>query len=65
LLGGTEENHKKPQDSWSLCQDLNLAPPDYKALVLTSQPQRSVFSIYEMDKFVTRKKFIKQQLISC
>jgi hypothetical protein len=38
----TEKNHDKPKSgSWSLGQDLNLGPPEYKG-VLTTQPQRLV-----------------------
>jgi hypothetical protein len=31
LLGGTEENHKKSEDSWSPDNDLNTGPPEYEA----------------------------------
>jgi hypothetical protein len=37
--GWTEENHKKPQSRyWSLDQNLNPGPPEYKTGVLTTQP---------------------------
>jgi hypothetical protein len=35
---GTEENHDKPQDSWSRYRDLNLGRSEYEAGVLTIEP---------------------------
>jgi hypothetical protein len=31
LTGEAKENHEKPQNSWSLDQDLNPRPDEYKA----------------------------------
>jgi hypothetical protein len=39
LLERNKENHKIPQSgSWSLGQDMNLGPPEYKARMLITQP---------------------------
>jgi hypothetical protein len=42
FLGGTEKNHKKPQDSLSPGSDLNTGPPQYYVGVLTTRLRRSV-----------------------
>jgi hypothetical protein len=39
FTGGLRKTTKNlSQDSWSLDQNLNLGPPEYKAGVLTTQP---------------------------
>jgi hypothetical protein len=34
LLGGDEENHENPEDTWSPDWDLNLILPKYEAAML-------------------------------
>jgi hypothetical protein len=47
FVGGTEENHEKPQDGRYTRRDLNPRPPEYKAEVLVAQPRRLVSSIWK------------------
>jgi hypothetical protein len=45
------------QDIWSLDLDLNLGPPEYEAGMLTTQPQRLVFS--------ARMSIVETVLLNC
>jgi hypothetical protein len=42
LPGGTEENHKNPQDSRSPDRDLNHIFPEFGARMRTTRPRRLV-----------------------
>jgi hypothetical protein len=53
LPGGIEEDHKKLEDNWCPCQDLNQSPPEYKYRFVTCRASSPVTVYQTMQRHIS------------